>query len=568
MNKIYTVREQISKEAREKLKEFSDVVAHLLFHRGVETTEDAAPFVSPDYKAGTHDPMLMPDMEKACDRIVKAIKENEKVTIYADYDADGIPGSVVLHDFFKKTGFENFDVYIPHRNREGFGLNTNALDQIIDGGTKLLITIDCGVANVDEVKYANEGGMDVIVTDHHEPGEHVPAALAIVNPKMSDTYPEPMLCGSGVVFKLVQALLMKGDFDIPEGWEKWLLDMVGIATLSDMVPLTGENRIFAHYGLLVLRKTKRPGLLTLYSKNNIRQRFLNEEDVGFTITPRINAASRMGEPKLAFELLSSIDPDESKLLLAELTKLNDERKGMVASMSKEIKKKLGELEEIPPVIVLGNAKWKPSLLGLAASKVVDEYSRPVFLWGKAQAQEIKGSCRGDGTVSIIDLMNGVKEGVLNGAGGHHQAGGFEATAEKIDFLSDELIRVHGEISEKQSDDGLEAVVDWQLCADDVTEELLRDITKVGPFGTGNTKPTFLMQKPQVKEMRVFGKTGEHLEVTFGKSNGGFIKGIEFFNTRESQKEKISASDADFVVVIEKSYFGRTPELRLRIVDVV
>src|SRR3989344_4748060 len=249
---------------RERKKE--NLVEHLLFHRSITNAEDIEKFLNPDYEKHMHDPFLMKDMEKAVARILRAIQNNERIAIFSDYDADGIPGAIVLHDFFKKIGYGNFENYIPDRHGEGFGLNSGAIEELAARGAKLLMTIDCGIADTEEIAHANKLGMEAIITDHHLLNGSVPQAYALLNPKQPDcAYPEKMLCGSGVVFKLIQALCLRirsplgfGACDLgfptstfPIGWEKWMLDMVGLATLSDMVPLTGENRVFAHFGLKV-----------------------------------------------------------------------------------------------------------------------------------------------------------------------------------------------------------------------------------------------------------------------------------------------------------------------------
>ncbi|MDD4989386.1 MAG: DHH family phosphoesterase, partial [Candidatus Pacebacteria bacterium] len=260
--KSYRVKESIPKDAEKELAEYPELTRHLLFHREIKKRDTAKVFLNPDYYVHVHDPFLLLGMEKAVERILRAIEKKEKICIYSDYDMDGIPGAIVLSDFFKKIGyFENIRVYIPHRHDEGFGLNHDALLDIAKEGAKLLITIDCGIADPKEVAHANRLGLDVIVTDHHLPGPKLPEAFAILNPKCSPKYPFQDLCGSGVVFKLIQAILKKNNFGLKEGVEKWLLDMVGMATCSDMVPLVGENRVFAHYGLKVLRKSPRVGLM-------------------------------------------------------------------------------------------------------------------------------------------------------------------------------------------------------------------------------------------------------------------------------------------------------------------
>ena len=294
------------------MHQYEEFLRDLLAKRGISSEKEADIFLNPDYERDLYDPYLMRDMERACVRLYEAIDNDEKVMIYADYDCDGIPGAVVLEGLFKLCNFKNYEIYIPGRNNEGYGLNMEAIEEFKEKGVKLLITIDLGITAVLEVAQAQVYGMDVIITDHHLPKETLPRAYAILNPKV-DEYPEKMLCGAGVVFKFVQGFIKKYKeyFKIKKGAEKWMLDMVGLATLSDMVPLLGENRALAYYGLKVLQKSRRPGLQKLLAKMNIEQKYLTEDDVGFMLTPRLNAASRMDDPRRAYELLATVDEAEA-----------------------------------------------------------------------------------------------------------------------------------------------------------------------------------------------------------------------------------------------------------------
>src|SRR3989338_2122974 len=386
----YAVRGGLSDEIEKNLLAYSPLLRQLLVGRGIVSAEEAEKFLNPHYENHSHDPFLMKDMEKAVERILKVVKDDERIAIFSDYDADGIPGAVVLHDFFKRIGHLNFENYIPDRHGEGFGLNASAIRELHESGCRLLITIDCGITDTEEVAHAIELGMDVIITDHHLPGAEIPHAYAILNPKQADCrYPEKMLCGSGVIFKLIQALcfeIRNSKFDIPEtifpaGQEKWLLDMVGLATLSDMVPLTGENRVFAHFGLKVLRKSPRKGLRELLSVLRLNRSELTEDDIGFSISPRINAASRMGVPMDAFRLFATSDEAEAATLARHLDKMNTERKGKVASLVKEVRRTVEERGE-GKVIVAGNPNWRPALLGLVANSLAEDMHCPVFLWGR------------------------------------------------------------------------------------------------------------------------------------------------------------------------------------------
>jgi single-stranded-DNA-specific exonuclease len=530
--------------------------------------------LNPNYDTQTHDPFLLKDAEKAASRIIKAIEKNQKMVIYSDYDTDGIPAGVALHDLFRKIGFENFTNYIPHRHDEGFGLNEDAVQGFIDEKVKVLITIDCGISDVACVELARKNGIDVIVTDHHLPGLVLPAAYAIVNPKQSDCkYPEKMLCGAGVIYKLIQAILAKNRFGIKEGWEKWLLDMVGIATLSDMVPLTGENRVFAHYGLSVLRKSPRKGLVKLLQKLKVNQKFLTEEDIGFTIGPRVNAASRMGVPMDAFRLLATQDDDEAEKFAIHLDHINNERKGTVAALVKDVKKKVAErYGDLPErAIVIGNPDWKPALLGLAANSCAEEYGVPVFLWGRDGEKIIKGSCRGAGSINLLELMQAVPEGSFIQFGGHAESGGFSVESAAIHTLEEKLNKAFTDIKKKDMEEKKENIVyvDGEISADDVNYDTYRILERVGPYGTGNPKPLFMFRNITLSDVKAFGKEKNHLEVIFSKSNGRPVSAIGFFMTPSQFARKLAKDEViNLVATMEKSMFRGRPELRLRIVDII
>ncbi len=563
-----------------------DLVKHLLFHRGVSEEGEILKFLSPDYVKHTHNPFLMKGIAEAVQRTASAIVSGEKIAIWSDYDADGIPGAVVLHDFFKKIGYEHFQNYIPNRAVEGFGLNIDGVKELSQSGVKLIITIDCGISDVKEVEQANTLGINVIITDHHLPGEKLPKAFAIINPKQSGCeYPEKMLCGSGVIFKFVQALLKDPEIqkyisgkgiEIKEGWEKWLLDMVGIATLSDMVPLVGENRMFAYFGLMVLRKSPRVGLSKLLRKLKISQKDVTEDDIGFMISPRINAASRMGVPSDAFKLLSTSDEGEAGALADHLDKINNERKGTVAAMVKEIRKKM-ESRLIRSTIVMGNPSWRPTLLGLAANTLMREHARPVFLWGREGGEIIKGSCRSDGSVSVMDIMQSTPEGTFLDFGGHAASGGFSVSNEKIHFLEEALESAYQKVIEgKPNIADTEIMIDKEISLNDVSWNMYGQLEKLAPFGEGNPKPLFLISKSKVQSAKMFGKENNHFELTLVNSSGKIIKGICFFVQDSPFISKInpdnlatlSDTSINIIASLEKSMFRNYPELRLRIVDII
>jgi single-stranded-DNA-specific exonuclease len=568
MAKAYSLRDSVPASLRERLSAYPEILQDFLYARGIDTSEKAEEFLNPSWEKHTHDPFLITGMEKAVERILAGMHKNERITIWSDYDCDGTPGGSILHDYFKKIGYKNFTNYIPHRYLEGYGLNIPAIEQLRDEGTTLMITVDCGIADVEPVKRAQELGIDVIVTDHHLTQDEIPPAFAVINSKQDQCeYPFDMLCGAAVAWKLGSALLRKGKFEhVPKDWEKWLLDLAGLSTIADMVPLNGENRVFAYYGLKVLQKTRRPGLLKLLRKMRIDPRNLTEDDIGFMIAPRINAASRMGDPRLAFELLTSTDEDGKAGALAdELEKLNSARKGVVGSMVKEMKHTLSERKPIPSVIVMGNPSWRPGLLGLAANNIMEEHVRPVFLWGREGGDTLKGSCRSDGSVDVVRLMQAVPAGVFTEFGGHALSGGFAVDPDQVHYLEDHLLTAYGKT--KQETAGEEVFVDKKISPDEIDWLLWNIVSKLAPFGIENPKPLFLLERQEVKNIKQFGKTKEHLEITFGKSNGELVKAIQFFNAHGSENIK-TGEKISILAHLEKSFFGYKPELRLRIVDFV
>jgi single-stranded-DNA-specific exonuclease len=558
------LKRQLTQDERNNLAPFTDLEAHLLFHRGISTTQEASAFLNPEYSLQCHPAELLKGIDVGVTRVLDAISKSEMICIYSDYDADGIPGAVILSDFFEKIGYTNFFVYIPHRNREGFGLNTSALDSIKDKDTKLIITIDCASANVSEVEYANKLGIDVIITDHHEVPDVLPNAHALINPKQKDCrYPEKMLCGSGVIYKFVEHLLKVGKFDVHTGWEKWLLDMVGIATISDMVPLAGENRIFAYYGLEVLRKTRRPGLLKIFSTQKINQKLISEDDISFMVTPKINAASRMGEPVLAFNLLKSKTESEADVFSKELMHINDKRKIEVALIVKEIKKHIKDKNHDLPVIAYGNPNWQPSLMGLAASKIAEEYLKPVFLWGRGDGVELKGSCRTWGDISVYNLLQKLGDEFFIQYGGHEAAGGFVINAEKVALLEDTLAShlQEQEVALRTHD------CDSHILVDDIMLDTVRSIEKLAPYGMGNSKPLFVIEG-KVHSIKNFGSAKNHFEISLQKSSGEIIRAIAFFKTNESFRPLENGQSIKLIGHIERNYFAGRYTLQIKLVDVV
>jgi len=565
---MFPLHEPLDTALREELALYDDLTAALLARRGILTKEDAEKFLNPSYDEHLHDPLLMTDMEKAAKRLGAAILSGEKIAVWSDYDCDGIPGAVILHDFLKKVG-ANFENYIPHRHDEGYGMNVGGIEALAKNEVKFIVTVDSGITDIEPVARAKELGMEVIVTDHHLPNGKLPDALAIVNPnaRANETYPFRELCGTGIAWKLACATLAVSPTlreKVPTGWEKWLLDMVGLATIADMVPLMGENRVLAAFGLLVLRKSPRLGLQKLCRAVRSEQRFLTEDDIGFLIAPRINAAGRMGDARDAFRLFTTADENEAEELAKNLEKTNRQRKAEVGVITRAVHARLKERGGLRTVIALGDPDWKPSLLGLVAGGIADEYERPVFLWGREGNGTLKGSVRSGGGVHALELMRAAEETFVE-FGGHAAAGGFTVKDDVIYFLEDRLVDAYLRMAKQEVGDDFSKYADAVVTPEEVTESFLKKIERLAPFGMQNPKPIFLLRDVVVNDVSYFGKAQEHLKLKIGA-----LDAVAFF-ARGTLARTIGAllpnSKASILAHLERDTFSRGNPVRLRLLDI-
>ena len=572
---MFPLHDPLDETLRTELAGHDDLTAALLARRGITTKEEAEAFLNPSYDLHLHDPLTMIDMPKAARRFADAIIAKERIAIWSDYDCDGIPGGTLLHDFLKKAGAD-FENYIPHRHLEGYGMNVAGIEKLAGSGVKLIVTVDSGITDVEPVARARELGMDVIVTDHHLPLETgLPDAFAVVNPhaRADETYPFHELCGSGVAWKLACAVLAVEPSlreKIPEGWEKWLLDMVGLATIADMVALTGENRVLATYGLLVMRKSPRIGLQKLLRGMRTEQRTITEDDVGFMIAPRVNAASRMGDAIDAFHLFTTDDEDIADTLAKKLEKANRQRKAEAGAITRAVHARLKERTEMRSVIALGDPEWRPALLGLVANTIADEYERPVFLWGREGNLRLKGSMRSGGNTHALDLMRAT-ENTFAEFGGHAAAGGFTVTDDAVFDLEDRLVEAHAKLTVAQ-DDSLASHADAVITIEEATNAFLKKIEKLAPYGMQNPKPVFLLREISVRDISRFGKSEEHLKIKVSSSDDAraTIDAVTFFakgalaRTAESLGK---GSRANVLVHLERDTFARGAPVRLRLLDI-
>lgn len=525
---------------------FTDLQKNILESKGfdLKKKEEIEKFLSPDWDRDLLDSAKIKGIKESVKRIKEAVEKKEKIIIYADYDCDGIPGAVILNDFFEKLNYRNFSIYIPHRHNEGYGLNMAAIQKFIKEKVSLLITVDIGITNLEEIKFAEENGINVIVTDHHLPilddeaKQILPKAFSIINTKqIGDKSEEKFLCGASTAWKLVNAFLNKyrKEFGIGEGWEKWLLDMVGIATIADLVPLKNENRLLAKYGLAVLKKTRRPGLLKIFSNSKINQRKINEDDIAFGIAPRINAASRMSEPIYAFYAL--LQNEEAVNFANELENYNKARKQETKDAETVIDYEKFQEEKI---ILIGDEKWTPGIIGLVASKVCETVKKTTFVWGVGEDKNIlKGSVRaGEDGYNVVEIMTECQY-LLENFGGHEMAGGFAIHKNNLNkfqtFLKEYKVeKKEDSLEGNQKIKKIPEHIDMNIS--DINKKLFDEIKIFAPFGSENEKIIFKIKlsKDNFLEARRFGKNKEHLEISL---NG--LRGIEFFANGEREKELLS-----------------------------
>ncbi|PIT90664.1 MAG: single-stranded-DNA-specific exonuclease RecJ [Candidatus Komeilibacteria bacterium CG10_big_fil_rev_8_21_14_0_10_41_13] len=512
MNKYnWQIKELVSEEIKKNFPELQPAVLQLLYDRGLKTQEEIDEFLHPDYSQDIHDPFLFQDMEKAVARIYQTKDKKEKILIYGDYDADGVCGSSILAKVFKKLAL-NFEVYLPDREKDGYGLNENLVRQFAEQGVKLIITVDCGISNAKEVSLATDLGLEVIITDHHHIPEEVPPALAIIHPGYDKNYPFDKLAGGGVAFKVAQALIRKPQSGLngeADYYEKWLLDLVAISTVADMVPLVGENRTLAKYGLIVLAKTRNLGLQQLYQVAGIKTEKMEAFTIGFQIAPRINAASRMDHANSAFRLLTTENVEEAITIAHELNKKNQARQSLTEKMVSQAKEQIGEVSKDQPVLFTYGDDWNPGVIGLVASKLTQDFSRPAFALS-FDGQKYIASGRSIKEFNLIEGLDKFSDYFIK-YGGHSGAAGFSITKEKFEkFKADfsEFAR------EKLKDIKFipKLIIDQEISLAEANWDLVEILADFEPFGEGNYRPRFLIKDLKVKSSEGLGQDNKHLRL--------------------------------------------------------
>lgn len=510
----WTVAESAPEDFRQKFPDVPTLIQQVLWQRQLTTPSEVEAFLQPDY-ARLGDPFLFRHMQRAVDRILAAIRDQEPIMIYGDYDADGVTATAVMYEGLTALG-ARVKWYLPERLAEGYGLNMQAIEGFAKAGVKLLITVDCGTSNVEEITTAKNLGLETIVLDHHHQPPVVPPAIAIINPAFeAETYPGNRMSSAGVAFTVVRALLkhtndgeMVGKALAP-GWEKWLLDLVAISTVADMMPLRGENRTLVRYGLLVLRKTRRPGLRALFAVmgNAIDQ--ADEYTIGFSIAPRLNAAGRLKHASLALELLLTNDPVQGQVLAEQLQLINQDRQRLTEMA-------VAEALEQMPTEAAGAATffaphWSPGILGLVAGRLADRLWRPVVVMTDNDGQVV-GSGR---SIPGVDIMTVMDEGRAHFSryGGHPGACGFTliGSAQRSSFET--WFRQQFETAETKRTSGKEILVDGQAALDAFSASTLNLLEELGPYGIEHSRPLFMIPAVRVVESSTVGADGKHLRLT-------------------------------------------------------
>ena len=532
----------------------------ILTARGLMTRAARQAFLQPDYTAVKHDPFLLPDMKKAVARLKQARQHGEKIVIYGDYDIDGLSATALLLDAFGKFGFEDVDAFIPNRFVEGYGMTMGAVDKVRDMGADLIVTVDTGSLCHAEIAYATNLGIDTVVTDHHNVAETPPPSVAAVNPKFpGHTYPFRDLCGAGVAFKLVQALQTELD-GLPDGYEKWLLDLVALGTVCDIVTLADENRANVYWGLEVLKKQQRPGLKALMAVAGIEPEQVNARHLGFGLGPRMNAAGRLETAQHALDMLVARDGLVALEASEKLEELNGKRRIIQDAIFEEACVQAEQLAD-DRVLVVSSDGWNHGVIGIVASKLVEKYKKPVFIIGE-RGEEATGSARSFGDFSAADAVRAADDIIIKG-GGHGAAAGVTLETEKIGDFRRRVNEFYDSLQLTNQERYLLPRADVEI--DDfseIDEELVTNLAKMEPFGNGNPEPVLKITRASVLSMRRMGADGQHVKLALRDKNSKVLQMLSFNAPEEFFRETGDEVVAWFQPTVNEWQGVRTVEGRL------
>jgi len=551
-NSDLTLSQQLSKEL-----DIPFLTSRILVSRGYESADEITKFLNPDINH-LKDPFLFKDMAQTVNRIKKAIENNEKIWIFGDYDVDGITSIAILYNYFKSINYP-VEYYIPNRQKEGYGLSREGIDEIFNNQGNLIITVDCGITANEMVDYCNELNMEIIITDHHKCGNTLPKAYSILNPKVeADPYPFEMLAGCGIALKLVQGL--SGD-NFKNIYKKYI-DIAAFGTVADIVPLNNENRVITKLGINVLNNTENIGLRALINTSDLSEKEISSGIIGYRLAPQINAAGRLGNPELGVELLTSDDEERVKEIATTLKGLNEQRKLIEKAIFIKSKKYIEEninLEKEKIIIVYGE-NWHSGVIGIVASRITEAYGKPAIVLSKEE-DFVKGSARSVGDFNIHQTLKANAD-YLIGFGGHKMAAGLTMSEEKV---SDFRKAMNDYIISNVNPEELIPVLKYEgdLTTEDINLETIKHLDQLKPFGIGNSRPLFKYSDVSIIDHKTVGSDNSHLKVILSKDSFN-IDAIGFsmghFNSELSRKETI-----DTLVTLDiNEYNGlTTPQLMLK-----
>jgi len=559
----WTIKPKPEQKSIDQLSEalgVDDLVAQLLLQRGITNYEEAKAFFRPEL-SHLHDPFLMKDMDKAVQRIEQAMSKGENILVYGDYDVDGTT-SVALMSSFLMESYPNVATYIPDRYGEGYGISFQGIDFAADNDIGLMIALDCGIKAIDQIKYAKEKGIDVIVCDHHRPGPALPDAVAVLDPKQEDCkYPYKELCGCGVGFKLIQAIASKQGKTIDDLIP--YLDLVATAIAADIVPITGENRVLAHYGLQVINDNPRIGIKALIDQTKKRE--LTITDVVFIIAPRINAAGRMKHGQHAVNLLAETDWPTAKQFASEIELFNTERRSLEQEITQEALVQIQEnQEEEKFTSVVYNEHWHKGVIGIVASRLTETYYRPTLVFTKS-GDKLAASARSVKGFDIYNALEGCSD-CLEQFGGHMYAAGLTLLEEQYEAFKNQFEKVVSETIDPKLLQP-EITVDAKIQMHQITPKLMRILKQFAPFGPGNMTPIFIAEGlKDTGYARGVGEDEKHLKCSVYQPGYNPIGAIGFnLGDKLNVVKRIKPFDAVFS--LDENEWNGTVSLQLKLRDI-
>ena len=558
------IKEEYDAGFSDQFPEINPIILQLLFNRGLTKEDEIDRFLGPDYLRDQNDPFLFNELPAAMERIFAAIKRQEKIVIYGDYDADGVTATALLQLTLKRLGAKDLKIYIPNRMSEGYGMNLEAVEELYKSGSQLIITVDCGIANRKEIALAKERGMDVIVTDHHLEPIELPEAVAIICPTLKkEKYPFKKLAGVGVAFKLSQALLRSDKQQNNESFEKWLLDLVAIGTIADSMPLLEENRTLVKWGLIVLNKTQRLGLKELTQLAQSKE--IDVHGVAFQLAPRLNAAGRMDHANTAYDLLITEDEAEALAISNDLNQKNQARQRATEEMLQLSLTQIGMPTDEDKILFSSYDGWSPGLVGLVAGKLSDKFNRPVIVFGKS-GEEYVASGRSIPEFDITAALGECKK-YLSEFGGHEQACGLTIVGEKnYEIFKDKIKEIaSNQLAQVELAPRLE--IEAEIKLKDAGWEIIDGLDKFSPFGEGNREPLFLTRDLTVVEIATMGTMGQHLKLILEDKAAGLSHKFVGFGVAGEWVEKIKAGDkVEVVYELGVNEWNGNREVQFKIVD--